>query len=110
MSKENSDFPVYDEEEAISFIRATLPEDVNARYSDDDIQEMIDALWDYYDDKGMTSLDDLDRDTDMEDAGEMAREVIKPLLKNGPKGINVADLTLIIKGEIAYEEDLDGSI
>lgn len=104
---ENS-FPQYDEDEAIVFIRQTLPSDVNQRYNDNDLMEVIDAIWDYYDTIGATSLDNLDADMDddVPNLEEMAQKIMKTLSKNGPKGINLPDLTLIIKGELAYEEDL----
>lgn len=99
--------PQYDEEEAIGFIRRTLPEEVNNRYSDDDLLEIIDALWDYYDESGATSLDNIqDEEDEYPDPASVAPKLMKVLAKNGPKAINIPDLTIIIKGEIAYEEDL----
>lgn len=105
----DNNLPVYDEDDAIVFIRQTLPEDINRRYTDDDIMEVIDAIWDYYDESGATSLDNItvgDDEDESQDPAAIAQSIIKVLAKNGPEAINVADLTLIVKGEIAYEENL----
>lgn len=100
-------FPEYDEDDAIVFIRQTLPESVNNRYSNDDILEIIDAIWDYYDENGETSLDNITSSEEGDsDASVIADSILRRLAKNGPEAINKADLTLIVKGEIAYEEDL----
>lgn len=40
----------YDESEAIKFIRDYMPEDVSGRYSDDEILNILDMIWDYYED------------------------------------------------------------
>ena len=36
----------YDEDDAIRFIRETLPAQVSERYDDDDILYVIDIIWD----------------------------------------------------------------
>lgn len=103
------EFPEYDEEEAIGFMRRNLTDEVSAKYSDDDLMDILDAIWDYYDSVDATSLNDIP-DSDEEDprleADAIAKGIYKVLAKNGPEAINMPDLTLIIKGEFAYEEDL----
>ena len=39
-------------------------------------------------------------------ADAIAGGIFRILSKNGPEAINLPDLTLIVKGELAYEEDL----
>lgn len=103
------EFPEYDEEEAILFMRRNLTSEVSAKYSDDDLMNVLDAIWDYYDSVDATSLNDIP-DSDEEDprleAEAIAKSIYKVLAKNGPKAINMLDLTLIVKGELTYEEDL----
>ena len=88
--------PEYDENEAITFMRRELPEEANKRYSDDDLVEA-------------TSLNDIPDDDDEDprlQADAIAGGIFRILSKNGPEAINLPDLTLIVKGELAYEEDL----
>jgi hypothetical protein len=98
---------IYDEDDAIRAIRASLSAEINDKYSDDDIVEVMDALWDYYEDKGLLSLDNLDEDIEDEDIENIAKELYKTLHKNGPEGLTVEDLCEIIKGEQDYEESLE---
>lgn len=101
--------PEYDENEAITFMRRELPQEASDRYSDDDMVDILDAIWDYYDSVDATSLNDIpddDADDPRLEADAIAKGIFKVLAKNGPKAINLPDLTLIVKGELAYEEDL----
>jgi hypothetical protein len=98
---------IYDEDDAIRAIRESLSSEIKDKYSDDDIVEIIDALWDYYEDKGLLSLDNLDDDVEADDIEAIAGELYKTLRKNGPEGLTVEDLCQIIKGEQDYEESLE---
>ena len=45
----------FDEDDAVKFIRAELPQDVSLKYDDDEILCIIDIIWDYYEKKGLLS-------------------------------------------------------
>ncbi len=98
--------PIYEEDDAIRVIRETLSKEINDKFADDDIMEVVDSIWDYYEDNGLLSLDDINDEDDEIDINAMAKEIFKTLHKNGPKGITIEDISLIIKGEQAYEEGL----
>ena len=51
-----SEETLYDEDNAIAFIRKTLPENVNARYDDDEILYVIDIIWEWYEKNGYLDL------------------------------------------------------
>ena len=63
MSNKN-DFQEFSEDAAVKFIRERLSEDVASRLSDDDILDIVDAAYDYYDDNGLLDLSDFDSDVD----------------------------------------------
>ncbi len=98
--------PIYDEEEVLSFIRMHLsPENA---LTDNDILDVVDALWDFYDEHGYTSLDNLDDD----DAGQDEAsddEIADALFTKFEKHMDRTTLLTIIKAERDYEEDLDRS-
>lgn len=101
----------YNEENTIRHIRECLPEDVASKYTDDEYLAIIDAIWDYYDDNGMLSLDELDDETDdASDMGDMTKGVSEILKDYEIHKIPDEDLELIIKAEIDYEEKLDNEI
>lgn len=98
--------PIYDEEEVLNFIRMHLNPDVVL--TDDDILDVVDALWDFYDARGYTSLDDLDSDDD--DIAEASdEEIADALFRKFEKRMDYNTMLTIIKAERDYEEDLDRS-
>ena len=76
--------PEYDENEAITFMRRELPEEANKRYSDDDLVDILDAIWDYYDSVEATSLNDIPDDDD-EGRRHSRRHLQNPVEKR-PRG------------------------
>lgn len=95
----------FDESEAIKFIK----NHISANVDDDDILNIIDIIWDYYDDNGFL---DINFDCGSEDNDE---EMMKALIHHAQK-INQKDkfstlsnqiVEEIVKAEIEYENTLD---
>lgn len=97
----------YDEDAAIKFIRTFISEESNQKFTDDDILFVIDCIWDFYDDKGFLELSDTDEDDEF-DIDEMVEYVAKAIKKDGEIKATNEEIKLIIKGEIDYEESIDG--
>ena len=53
----SDDIMKFDEDDAVNFIRETLPKSVSEKYSDDEILYVIDTIWDWYEKNGYLSLD-----------------------------------------------------
>lgn len=49
-------FMQYDEAEAVKFIRNYMPEDIRDRYDDDEILNIIDMIWDLYEELGLLKI------------------------------------------------------
>ncbi len=98
---------MYDEDNALKFIRKALPEEVGAEYSDDEILFIIDCIWDYYDDHGMLSLSDIGEENDTADLDDIAGYTAKAIKKAGIELRDENELPLIIKAEIEYENSLE---
>lgn len=94
----------YDETKAIEYIRdnACLTTD----YDDDEILNVIDIIFDYYEENGLLDLDDGDDDTevDIDDVVEFATRMLR---KDKMAKVVPADIRPIIKAEFEYEESLD---
>ena len=105
-----SDELKYDEGNAIAFIRGTLPEATSAKCSDDDILFVIDCIWDWYDDNGLLSIDAEDDDDESGDISELVKYVKKLVNKDKEINLDIEDIELIVKGELAYEESIDDFI
>lgn len=59
---------IYDDAEAVKFIQAHLPQEVQGKYTDDDILLMTDLMVEYYERNGWLDADaDEEIDIDVED-------------------------------------------
>lgn len=97
----------FDEDNAVKFIRAELPEDVNQKYSDDEILCIIDIIWDYYERKGFLSLNMDVTDDEVLDEDDLVKYVRKEVKNDGELLMDPKDVDKIVKAELEYEESLE---
>lgn len=48
---------MFDEDNAIAFIRAQIGNEISSLYDDDEILNVIDIIWDFYESNGMLEID-----------------------------------------------------
>ncbi|MCM1290652.1 MAG: hypothetical protein NC201_00205 [Prevotella sp.] len=102
---------VFNEEDAVRFIRARIPKEINENTEDDeDILCIIDAIWDYYEKKGMLSLDNLDEEEELLDESDLIKYVKKELAENPEIKFTARTIEIIVKAELEYEESLEENI
>ncbi|MDR1115629.1 MAG: hypothetical protein LBL33_05700 [Tannerella sp.] len=101
---EDQDF-LYDDDEAVEFIKNYLPEELNGKYSDDDINYIIDLIYDFYDSKGFIEDGDDDKEVEINE-DELIAYVIKNVLSDGIGEYDADDIPLIVEGEMEYCESL----
>ncbi len=99
MSDKN-DFQEFSEDAAVKFIRERLSEDVASRLSDDDILDIVDAAYDYYDDNGLLNLSDFDSDVD-------ERKMASAIIESTGCGLTESEVLEIIGLENLYEDSLN---
>lgn len=94
---------MYDENSAVKYINAVLNQKTGVTYSDDDILNIIDIIWDYYEQNGL-----LDLDNDDELDYDHLLDSVKHLLKKD-KGNNVKEehIETIVKAELDYEDTIE---
>lgn len=97
----------FDEDKAIEFIRATLPEEVNKQYDDDDILYIIDIIWDWYEKNGYLEITADVTDEEVVKIEDLTDYVRKQLAKDKNFLIDTKDVGLIVKGELQYEESIE---
>ena len=103
---ENKDLIQYDEDDAVKFIQNYLPQDLKGKYSNDEINYVIDIIYEFYEDKGFMS-DDADEDAVVDiDEDEMIAFVMKSTKKDKINNFNSEDISFIIQGEMAYCESI----
>lgn len=100
----------YDEDEALTFIRQRLPEDANTKLDDDDVLCVVDLIWDYYDSKGMLSLENFDDEEELLDTAELIKFVKKEVAADEELNIPSKIIEVIIKAELDYEKSLEENL
>ena len=96
----------YDEDDATRYIRNFLPQELKEKLSDDDINYIIDIVYDYYDDKGLLD-ENIQEDVIVDiDEEELLQYVIKNTKKDKVKAFSADEITFIIQGELSYCESI----
>lgn len=100
MSDKN-DF-LYDEDDSVAFIQNYLPQELKGKFSNDDINYIVDLIYEFYESKGFFD-DDSDENEDVEiDEDELTQFVVKNAQKDGVGKFLPEEITFIVQGELAY--------
>ncbi len=103
---EDKDF-IYDEDESVKFIQNYLPQELKGKFSNDDINYIVDLIYEFYESKGCMS-EGIDDDTEIEiDEDELTAFVVKNAQRDGVGKFTSEEITFIVQGEMAYCESLD---
>ncbi|MEE0977963.1 MAG: hypothetical protein UH625_00990 [Muribaculaceae bacterium] len=96
----------FNEDKAIELMRAAVPADRAALYTDDELLNVIDMIWDYYEENGMLEID-LEDDVEDEDLqGDLVEYVRRMLRKDRAAKVLPEDVEALVKAELDYEESL----
>lgn len=95
---------IYDDEEAVRFIQSHIPQEIQGKYSDDDILLISDTVYDYYQSNGW-----IDSDEEVEiDVEDIVNYIIKQCKKDPDChfDLNPEYIYWIVEAEIDYEESI----
>ena len=104
MSEKNDVFE-YDEEESVKFIQSSMPNELKGQLTDDDINYLVDLIYEYYEDKGFLN-DDADDSVEI-DEEELISYVIKNAKADNVKVFTPEQVEAVIDGELSYCETLE---
>lgn len=105
MSTENDVIMEYDEDESVKFIQTHLPEEMKNVFSDDEINYIVDLIYEFYDEKGFL---DENEDSDVEiDEDELLDYVIENARKDNVRKYTDEQIEAIVAGELAYCDSLN---
>ncbi len=95
----------FNEQKAIDYIKNQLPADVAAKYDDDEILNIIDIIFDFYEENGLL---DVNCEEDDEDVimPQLVEYVTKMLKKDPYSTIESQHIEPIVKAELEYEESI----
>lgn len=97
----------FDEQKAIEFINARLAEAGRPTYPEDEVLNVIDMIWDFYQENGLLDVDlsdDEDEDEDIEP--DLIDYVMRMLKKDREAQIDPQDVPLMVHAEIDYEDSV----
>ncbi len=97
---DNSGFQEFSEKEAVKFVKQKVAPALAAALTDDDILDVVEASYDFYDKKGFLDFSDLDSDVDADELADF-------VLANIDAEISKADVLAILKAEEEYEDSLN---
>ncbi|MBR6757020.1 MAG: hypothetical protein IKM35_00875 [Bacteroidaceae bacterium] len=101
---QNNDCFSFDDDQAVEFIRPRLPQEIQDKYSDNEIIYIGDIVYDFYEKKGFfedNNNDDVDLDVD-----ELIDFVRQCLRKDKDAQYAEEDIEYLVRGELDYEEHL----
>lgn len=104
MKQVEDDMFEYDEDEAVAFIRNFLPQELKPKFSDDDLNYIIDLIYEYYEREGL--LNDDNEDAVEVDLDDLTAFVVKNAMKDKVGKYTDEEIRFIVDGEIAYCETL----
>lgn len=101
----------YNEQEAIKYIRSKMTADALTGVDDDEILNVIDIIWDYYEDKGLLDIDlSDDDDDDVIDLDELVAYVTKMVTKDKKCPLRLENVRALVEAEIEFEDMLDADM
>jgi hypothetical protein len=103
MKENEEDFLNYDEDAAILYIRNQLPQEMKEKFSDDDLNYLVDLIYEFYEEKGYLSEEETEVDIDLD---ELTSYVIKNAKKDKVGVYAEDEIHFIVDAEIAYCDSL----
>lgn len=97
------EFLPYDDDEAIKFIRNQIPQELKEKFSDDDLNYLIDLIYEFYEEKGFLDDDDTEVDIDLD---ELTAYVVKQSKKDKVGVYTEEEVKFVVDAEIAYCDSL----
>lgn len=99
----------YDEDDSLRFIQENLPEEMKNEFSEDEINYIVDLIYDFYEEKGY--LDEQDDDSEVEiDENELLEYICSNARKNKDiigREYTDEQIEAIVAGELSYCDTLN---
>ncbi|MBD5199707.1 MAG: hypothetical protein HDS83_04885 [Bacteroidales bacterium] len=98
----------FDENNAIKQMRAALPAEVASIYDDDELFNVLDMIWEYYEENGMLEIDmEDDDDADEDIVGDLTDYVTRMLRKDKGAKLDPQYVRALVEAELDYESSLE---
>ena len=95
----------FDEKDAVKAMRSALSPEASARCNDDELLNIIDIIWDWYDDNGLLDID-AEADDDDVNVAELSAHVRRVLAKDKLSPVLPDEVEPLVAAELRYEQSL----
>ncbi|HTN69123.1 MAG TPA: hypothetical protein VLZ33_06645 [Dysgonamonadaceae bacterium] len=95
----------YDEDDSVKFIQSNMPNELKGQLTDDDINYLVDLIYEYYEEKGYLE-DDADDNVEI-DEEELINYVLKNSKEDNIKAFTYEQVEAVIDGELSYYDSLN---
>ena len=104
---ENFEDSIYDDDVAVRFIQTHIPQELQGKYTDDDILLITDTMVDYYQRNGWLDATDPEEEIEI-DVDDIVNFVVKECKKDKDCHFdtNPESIRWIVEAELDYEESL----
>lgn len=96
----------FEEKDAVAAMRATLSAEASKRINDDELLNIIDIIWDWYDDQGLLEIE-ADPDTEEINVEALVSYVRKTIAKDKMSPVTQAEVEPLVAAELSYEQSLE---
>lgn len=93
----------FDEDYAIKYINNYLVQNNIEAYPDDEILNVIDMIWDYYEENDLLTIDSED---DIDNISGLISYIENLIKKDKLTHVKLSDIKYIVEGELAYEQSI----
>lgn len=90
-------------------MRGCLPESESKKYDDDQLLNIVDMIWDFYEQNGLLDIDAGDDDSDEDESAiidDLVEYVTRMLKKDKNAIVSPEHVRDLVLAEIAYEDSL----
>ena len=98
---------IYDEDDSVAFIQNYLPQELKGKFSNDDINYIVDLIYEFYESNGFLDENSDDNAEIDIDEDELIGFVAKNAQKDGVGKFSPEDITFIVQGELEYCDSIN---
>ena len=96
----------FDESDAVKYMRENVDVAIAEKYDDDELLNLIDIIYDYYEANGLLDIDLEDEDDEL-DIDDLRGYVERMLRKDRGAKLIATDASALIEAYLDYENSLD---
>lgn len=96
----------FDENKAVEWINRALTAAGRPAYDHDQVLNVVDMIWDFYEENGLLDIDNVEDESDEDIEPELIDYVTRMLRKDSGANVAPEDVPIMVRAEIDYEDSV----